>query len=690
MKKVVLLLIVLTSFSCFSATRTSTAAGGAWNLGTSWVGGVAPGAGDIAVIATTGAGVITVTANATCTRLTVNAGAVLTINAGVTLTSDMTAFQAGSNDGTINGGGNFTLEIALLTSFTNNSTMTIGTLNFGNGLSLFSSLNNNGTINLTTLLVSPLAFYNNNNGGVLNISGLGTPVTINGGFDCTANTNTVNYNGAGNQNIENSTYYNLTLSNSGTKALAGTQDVDNDLTISNPVTLNSNGFDMTVGGDWINNSTFTQGTRRVTFDGAQAQTIGGTNSTTFYNVTINNSFGTSPQLSLAINETVTNGLTLTNGITNLAGFRLTLGTSGANPGTLVCIPTSNNFLTGGNFTRWFGTSTIAAGNVNGLFPMGNITGTDYYASFYVTCPVTAPTTGGSVTVTYSDPFTIQTVNFSDGEGSTVVKRHDDIWGVSTGSLAGGSYVLRAERTFTVGYVGLLSDLRLTQLASAVGNSLTTLGSLLLPQVNRTNITLAQLTNNFYIGSINAVQSPLPIELLTFDAVMNKNNKVDVNWSTATEKNNDYFTVQRSADGINFADVGRVKGAGNSLYQINYSYVDESPLEGVSYYRLKQTDLDKTFTYSGLSVVNLTYSSKGLTIYPNPTNSTIRIAFKNSGNGAVEIRIRDVNGKAVLYAEKHFGETGNSVDVDLSTLESGVYFVSVTVNGKTTVQKIVKQ
>src|SRR6185436_3568977 len=93
----------------------------------------------------------------------------------------------------------------------------------------------------------------------------------------------------------------------------------------------------------------------------------------------------------------------------------------------------------------------------------------------------------------------------------------------------------------------------------------------------------------------------PIELIYFDAKLAEGH-VELSWATATELNNDFFTVERSADGTHFEEVLRKPGAGNSTVTLYYSDFDEMPLHGYSYYRLKQTDYDGHYTYSEIKTV----------------------------------------------------------------------------------------
>ncbi|MCK6650293.1 MAG: DUF2341 domain-containing protein, partial [Bacteroidia bacterium] len=101
---------------------------------------------------------------------------------------------------------------------------------------------------------------------------------------------------------------------------------------------------------------------------------------------------------------------------------------------------------------------------------------------------------------------------------------------------------------------------------------------------------------FTFGSKSSNVNPLPIELLSFTAQYVGEN-VKLRWETSSEHNNDYFTIERSADGTNFSDIGTVNGAGNSSVHQNYQFIDHDPYEAITYYRLKQTDFDGAFSRS---------------------------------------------------------------------------------------------
>ena len=236
---------------------------------------------------------------------------------------------------------------------------------------------------------------------------------------------------------------------------------------------------------------------------------------------------------------------------------------------------------------------IPNGSVLGLFPMG--TATDY-RPFYVAAPVTAPTSGGSITVAYVDATTNTSVpTYLDG-ATTIKVRKDLHWSVTTGNgLAGGNYSLDAQGT-GFGLIGAVTDLRLTLINSGIGTPGVNGGITLNPQVNRTGLTVGNLSNSFYVGSINSVSSPLPITLISFTAFLT-NNEVKLNWSTAAEINNDFFTIQKSKDESGWDDVLKIAGNGTTSTTQYYSAIDQQPYNGTSYYRLKQTDIDGKESYS---------------------------------------------------------------------------------------------
>jgi len=150
------------------------------------------------------------------------------------------------------------------------------------------------------------------------------------------------------------------------------------------------------------------------------------------------------------------------------------------------------------------------------------------------------------------------------------------------------------------------------------------------------------TTAWTLGSIS-VANPLPIRLLRFTA-QPAGNMVQLDWATATETNNAYFTVERSKDGITFSDVVEVPGAINSNTLNEYQSWDDQPLSGLSYYRLRQTDLDGTSTYSDLAAVLFgPVNERPLVIFGDGSNWTALHSFPAGSR----YELVDMTGRRIL-------------------------------------------
>jgi hypothetical protein len=178
------------------------------------------------------------------------------------------------------------------------------------------------------------------------------------------------------------------------------------------------------------------------------------------------------------------------------------------------------------------------------------------------------------------------------------------------------------------------------------------------------------------------QNPLPVKLLSYTGKCN-NGIVDINWSTATETNNAYFTIERSPDGINWRSLGTINGAGNSSVVRNYSFSDKEPYKKVSFYRLKQTDLDNRFTYSKIIAVESCRTEiSELNIFPNPSNGMINLLFKGDKSQIQSIEIYNIAGKKVYSSITY------QPSIYLSGLQSGIYFLYFNLSSKKIIEKIV--
>ena len=175
----------------------------------------------------------------------------------------------------------------------------------------------------------------------------------------------------------------------------------------------------------------------------------------------------------------------------------------------------------------------------------------------------------------------------------------------------------------------------------------------------------------------ANMSTLPVNLISYTAKA-QNQTAALNWKTASESNNSHFLVKRSSDGVNFAELAKINGAGTT--GANYSYNDTKPLNGVNYYQLIQVDNDGATTDLGVKSVNFSLNAS-VSIYPNPTADKLYINdVTNSFNTA---KIYDAQGKMVLTTNL---KSGSSIDV--SDLVKGVYFIKLSGNSNET-RKFIK-
>lgn len=183
-----------------------------------------------------------------------------------------------------------------------------------------------------------------------------------------------------------------------------------------------------------------------------------------------------------------------------------------------------------------------------------------------------------------------------------------------------------------------------------------------------------------------VENPfnLPITLIDFKAIK-VNSEVKTYWSTSAEINNHYFTVERSSDVRNWEAIGTEKGAGNSNQILEYDFWDKKPLNGISYYRLKQTDFDGKFSYSDVASVNFSSSNlnDAIKVFPNPAGNIVNIL---SESPITQYELYEFGGKLLLSKD---GMDETLINIDLSGYNSGVFFIKVISEGKITTKRIVK-
>lgn len=225
-----------------------------------------------------------------------------------------------------------------------------------------------------------------------------------------------------------------------------------------------------------------------------------------------------------------------------------------------------------------------------------------------------------------------------------------------------------------------------------------------PSVPVTNqiLRMRVITDNQFISSPNHTpnqgqvedygvlfRSVLPVELSDFSAEQEKEG-VQLNWLTEFERNNDFFTLERSEDGERFYEIAYVEGAGNSEDKLRYGHFDNAPLSGDNFYRLRQTDFDGTESVSDIVRVEYLREDTHVEIYPNPvkTNS-LNLVYVTENTGEMTVEIINPDGKTLQITDYGLTAGLNRTAVDLPALTAGMYFLRITEGDRITVKRFMK-
>jgi len=197
-------------------------------------------------------------------------------------------------------------------------------------------------------------------------------------------------------------------------------------------------------------------------------------------------------------------------------------------------------------------------------------------------------------------------------------------------------------------------------------------------VTKTNTTAAPSfttpTTPTYTGTC-ATAVVLPIELLYFKPYF-EDGVVKIKWATASEYNNDYFTIEKSYDGINYECIYKTKGASNSTHIIEYYSEDRFIDSNVIYYRLKQTDFDGNYKKTNWESVNIGNNLDNFLIYPNPYSNNINIYFNSNIEKQETIYIYDLTGNLVYEKNVLIEKGSNFINLFLVDISKGFYVIQI--------------
>ena len=521
---------------------------------------------------------------------------------------------------------------------------------------------------------------------------------------------------AANWNTNHPRCNNLTIANVSNDPVLGEEEVtiNGNITISSggslTISSNESGAYLAITGDFTNSGTFTHsGSAPLKFIGSAEQTIN-TGGSTLNNVEVDGA-----GLKMNGNKmTIAGTLTLTNGGINTDGNILELTHENPN-----------------NFTGWsnanFITATSAAGALRlhidndgsssavYTFPVGLGSGSTNYARLDLVNKDLTTTSGSAFN--YLDVYVED-----DSESGNNHSQYLSVYKLGTKGVYAsmrtfymipdnqpnsGTYGLRMNlENLTFGWgKGLATsaddnkmflakaDHTLTNGTSdysCFDGTTTATGTTTLGYIQQTGFT------SFSKGKGVIANNELPIELLDFNAEVSDEDLIDLSWTTASEINNDFFTIERSRDAVDFDIMVTVPGAGNSNEMLYYEAEDTDPMLGVSYYRLKQTDYDGQHSYSKIvSVKNL--KELNFNVMPNPTTERLTVTFgKVEGNTVfvmtpeykADIKIFNTAGKLVY--KKKFDGTFYKFTINVMKLPEGMYYVNLKANDELYKTSFLKQ
>lgn len=584
--------------------------------------------------------------------------------------------------------------------------------------------------------------------GTIRINSDGTTASLPAGdylnfFDCSGGA--LEYGGDGNYTImvESNEVRQLTLSGTGIKSFVSNSNINvcenliiNDgtlnladerqLTVGSNMTLNDGAFNMATDGVIrIEGNTNLFGGTFTGADNSDVELLGDLTRTT---TTIVPSGGSPGQVSFlgSTTQNVTGNITLENVVINNTAaspaINLTGGTELEISNNIQLldgvIATDNTQFQSGSFTisnvLIFGTSASYTGGSSNSFIDGVARKTSLPANSTFTFPIGdgaiyAPLIVeedniGNVdwTARYqsANPTTTLSNNY-DNIGSTTVSTHE-FWVVypSVGSQTANigltygtqsSVITPTETTVVqiednVGGGDGVDDLDTWEDAGREGLSSGASASSGVITANTSTITLSFFT----LGGQTA--SALPVELISFTAEL-ADSEVILHWSTASELNNEYFEIERSVDGIDFEIIGDLDGHGTTNEITNYSFADDQPYYGISYYRLAQVDYDGTRTVFDAISINNDSFKKGIeaSIFPNPANSynvNLRLSSGDE-NSAVQVMLHDVSGNFVYLEEiePQLGLSEYKLNVPAG-LDPGIYLMTIQQANNKEIQRLI--
>ena len=486
----------------------------------------------------------------------------------------------------------------------------------------------------------------------------------------------------------------ITASTASVPALAKNITIASGATLS----LENTAFDRTISiaGNWSNSGTFIPNSGTIKFNGGTTQTItSAAGSETFSSIIVEGT-NTVVQPLVDVNLNSTGILNLNGGALNLNGHKVTVNNTNASavvrtsPGCV--ISESQNAAAE---LRWVINNNTAT---NYIFPMGTA------SKSYI--PVTVNLASGNVgTLGVNTIFATQSSSSNWPTGSEAVtsvaspaqalRRY---WHFSSTQAAGSynatvtfSFVNTEDPTATILDV-TSSGIKMQRWDGSSSWNTPLSGQAFTNTSPIRTVSVPGITQFSWWSGGNNGQSPLPVELLFFKG-HDEGNQSILEWATTTEINSDFFAVERSSDGVNYKSLTNIPAAGNSKTRKNYSFTDKHPASGLNYYRLRQTDLDKRYTYSNIVPIHIGSDLHfSFVLFPNPTSGQQPIFYIATDKvQKISISLYDNYGILRFFTVVEATVDKNHYPLaasDFGHLPEGVYYLKATNGEKVVTQSVV--
>lgn len=472
----------------------------------------------------------------------------------------------------------------------------------------------------------------------------------------------------------------------------------------------SSSSSITLAGNWINNSAniaFTTDGGAVVLNGAN-QTIGGTNSTAFFHLTLSGS----GIKTLAVPITTVGGQSNFTGVLSLNTLALSLNSNRLDitnqAGTAVTassgyIISETNAAVNPSIVRWYMRNTTGSR----IVPFGLTAGpTRIPLTFNVTSAMASTaafvdfstrSTAGGDNQPWAGASNVGGVGFFfcpnlslTGNPCAVNSAIDRWWDISP------SHSVTSNVTFV--YRGVENTLTPPYNTGNIGaqfwdgsywnNDNATIGSALAVTAGTGAVT-ANALNQFCPFILSSVSVPLPVEMVSVDVKCENNNNL-ITWTTASETNSKLFVIERSLDAINFIEIGKVNAAGNSQTTLNYAFTDDMPEKGqINYYRVKEIDLNNnTKKYKIVSTANCGLNQSTVDVMNTQNGEvfiTVNALFENE---IITFKVFDLLGKLIKEEQPVLSKGLNKFKLSVPGISQSVYMLNITGSDIQKSQKII--